>query len=344
MYSAAIRDMIPEDERGDNFWNEMSKLLSIIMLQEQEMKNIQELLETGNKAIILYGPPGTGKTYHAHELIRTELGIPDGKMDVYRFDINKEVPEKGAWTFVQFHPNYTYEDFIGGISPKLTGDHLSYTLKEGIFKQFCDAAAEKDNRDKKFIIVIDEINRADLSAVFGELMYALEYRDRNVSIPNFPEPFVIPSNVYLIGTMNSIDKSLVTFDLALRRRFSFIKIMPNVAAIENMLCDYCIDETCLVNFIKRCKKLNERISSPSSRLQLGADYQIGHAYFGKIKDFKEKRRQDEEAQIITTFDLEKLWDYHLQPLLEEYLGNRVEDKEIKDLLQSIRDEFTKPLK
>lgn len=344
MYSAAIRDMIPEDERGDNFWNEMSKLLSIIMLQEQEMKNIQELLETGNKAIILYGPPGTGKTYHAHELIRTELGIHDGKMDVYRFDINKEVPEKGAWTFVQFHPNYTYEDFIGGISPKLTGDHLSYTLKEGIFKQFCDAAAEKDNRDKKFIIVIDEINRADLSAVFGELMYALEYRDRNVSIPNFPEPFVIPSNVYLIGTMNSIDKSLVTFDLALRRRFSFIKIMPNVAAIENMLCDYCIDETCLVNFIKRCKKLNERISSPSSRLQLGADYQIGHAYFGKIKDFKEKRRQDEEAQIITTFDLEKLWDYHLQPLLEEYLGNRVEDKEIKDLLQSIRDEFTKPLK
>ena len=82
-------------------------------------------------------------------------------------------------------------------------------------------------------------------------------------------------------------------------------------------------------FIKRCKKLNERISSPSSRLQLGADYQIGHAYFGKIKDFKEKRRQDEEAQIITTFDLEKLWDYHLQPLQEEYLGNRVEDKEIK---------------
>ena len=104
MFSAAIRDMIPEDERGDNFWNEMSKLLSIIMLQEQEMKNIQELLETGNKAIILYGPPGTGKTYHAHELIRTELGIPDGKMDVYRFDINKEVPEKAPGLSFNFIP------------------------------------------------------------------------------------------------------------------------------------------------------------------------------------------------------------------------------------------------
>ena len=343
-YSVAIRDMIPEEERGDDFWNEMSKLLSIMMLQEQQIKNIQELLETGNKAVILYGPPGTGKTYHANELILSELGISKEEMDNYRFDAKKAIPDKGTWTIVQFHPNYTYEDFIGGISPKLTGEDLSYTLKEGIFKQLCDAAAKKENVNKKFFFVIDEINRADLSAVFGELMYALEYRDRKVSIPNFPESFVIPSNVYLIGTMNSIDKSLVTFDLALRRRFSFIKIMPNVAAIENMLSGYNIDETCLNTFIARCKKLNERIASPSSRLQLGTDYQIGHAYFGKIKDFKEWRKEDEEAQIITTFDLEKLWDYHLQPLLEEYLGNRVEDREIKELLQSIRDDFTKPLK
>ncbi len=343
-YSAAICDMIPDEERGDDFWNEISKLLSIMMLQEQQIKNIQELLETGNKAVILYGPPGTGKTYHANELILSELGISKEEMDNYRFDAKKAIPEKGTWTIVQFHPNYTYEDFIGGISPKLTGEHLSYTLKEGIFKQLCDVAAKKENVNKKFFFVIDEINRADLSAVFGELMYVLEYRDRKVSIPNFPEPFVIPSNVYLIGTMNSIDKSLVTFDLALRRRFSFIKIMPNVAAIENMLSGYNIDETCLNTFITRCKKLNERIASPSSRLQLGTDYQIGHAYFGKIKDFKEWRKEDEEAQIITTFDLEKLWDYHLQPLLEEYLGNRVEDREIKELLQSIRDDFTKPLK
>ena len=107
----------------------------------------------------------------------------------------------------------------------------------------CDEASKDENVSKKFIIVIDEINRADLSSVFGELMYALEYRDEPISIPNFKELFVIPSNVYIIGTMNSIDKSLVTFDLALRRRFGFIKIMLifykvsfQVPFFKNLLC------------------------------------------------------------------------------------------------------------
>jgi len=116
----------------------------------------------------------------------------------------------------------------------------------------------------------------------------LEYKDKKVSIPNFKEPFVIPSNVYIIGTMNSIDKSLVTFDLALRRRFSFIKIMPNVSVLENILAEYNIEESCLTSYVDRCKSLNERIANPSSRLNLGADYQIGHAYYGKIKDFLKK--------------------------------------------------------
>ena len=325
MYSTAIRDMIPEDERGSDFWEDISKLLSVILIQDQQMNNIQELLNTGNKAIILFGPPGTGKTYHAKELVCEELAVSKDEIDKYKFDDNSPVLDKGAWTLVQFHPNYTYEDFIGGITPNIKGENLSYSLKEGIFKKMCDVAAKKGNGEKKFIIIIDEINRADLSSVFGELMYALEYRNEEVSIPNFSQPFIIPSNVYIIGTMNSIDKSLVTFDLALRRRFGFIKIMPNVSVLENILADYNIEESCLVSFVKRCKELNERIASPSSRLQLGVDYQIGHAYYGKIKDFKKKCNQKEPPQVISTFDLEKLWDYHLLPLLEEYLGNRMDD-------------------
>lgn len=343
MYSSAIKNMIPEDEQGENFWEEMSKLISIVMIQDQQMKNIQELLETGNKAIILYGPPGTGKTYSAKELICSELGISNKELEDYKFNANGSIKEKGAWALVQFHPNYTYEDFIGGISPCLTSGSLSYTLKTGIFKKICDEASKADNVSKKFIIVIDEINRADLSSVFGELMYALEYRDEPISIPNFQELFVIPSNVYIIGTMNSIDKSLVTFDLALRRRFGFIKIMPQLQVLETILSDYNIEESCLTNFIARCRDLNEHISRPNSRLQLGVDYQIGHAYYGKIKDFLAKSNESDPVQIITTFDLEKLWEYHLEPLLEEFLGNRIEDSEVIRCLEERKNEFTKPL-
>ena len=342
-YSDAIKDMIPSEEQGENFWEEMSMLISIVMIQDQQMKNIQELLETGNKAIILYGPPGTGKTYSAKELICSELGISNKELEDFKFTESTPVKEKGAWALVQFHPNYTYEDFIGGISPCLTSGTLSYTLKTGIFKRICDEASKTDNSGKKFIIVIDEINRADLSSVFGELMYALEYRDEPISIPNFQDKFVIPSNVYIIGTMNSIDKSLVTFDLALRRRFGFIKIMPQLQVLENILSDYNINESCLSTFISRCKELNDHISRPNSRLQLGADYQIGHAYYGKIKDFLSKCEESESEQIITTFDLEKLWEYHLEPLLEEFLGNRIEDPEVIKCLEERKNEFTKPL-
>ncbi len=342
-YSQEIRDMIPSDEQGEDFWNEMSKLISVLMLKDQQIKSIQELLETGNKAIILYGPPGTGKTYNAKELACTELHIAKSELNKYKFDPGRPVQEKGVWVLTQFHPNYTYEDFIGGISPKLDGENLSYTLKEGVFKKLCDIAAKQENREKKFIIIIDEINRADLSSVFGELMYALEYRDEEVSIPNFQKRFVIPSNVYLIGTMNSIDKSLVTFDLALRRRFAFVKVMPQMHVLENILSDYNIDENCLTRFINRCQELNNRIANPASRLQLGEDYQIGHAYYGKIRDFIQKNSEDESPRILSSFDLEKLWEYHLQPLLSEYLGNRIDDQETKKCLNDIMNEFTKPL-
>ena len=172
-------------------------------------------------------------------------------------------------------------------------------------------------------------------------MYAIEYRNEEVSIPNFSEPFKIPSNIYIIGTMNSIDKSLVTFDLALRRRFAFMKIMPKMSVLETILADYNINETCMKQYIDRCKELNKNLVS--QELQLGEDYQIGHAYFGKIKDFKKEPESGDNLQIISSFELEKLWDYHLQPLIEEYLGNRIEDERILDCIESLKEKFTEPL-
>lgn len=348
LHSQTIQNMIPEELRGDNFFDEISKLLSIIMIQDQDMRNIQELLETGNKAVILYGPPGTGKTFQAKNIVLQELGLTckndDNRNKLLEENKFPNIGEKGTWTLVQFHPNYTYEDFIGGISPKLSGDTLSYQLKVGLFKEFCDKANEINNNGKNFIMIIDEINRADLSSVFGELMYALEYRGESVSIPNFDEPFVIPSNVYVIGTMNSIDKSLVTFDLALRRRFGFYKLMPQLKVLESILAEYNVEEETLVKYIERCENLNNEIASSTPPLQLGPEYQIGQAYFGKIKDFLTKpEKNDNNPKDITILELEKLWTYHIEPLLQEYLGNRVDDSEVKKKIKDIQNVFTKPL-
>jgi len=339
-YSERIQNMIDVSEQGDNFWSEMSKLLSILMFQDQQMKNLKDLLDS-HKAIILYGAPGTGKTYSAQDLICQELDISREEMASYKIENNPT--EKGFWVLVQFHPNYTYEDFIGGISPGLNGQNLSYCIKEGIFKKVCDEAVRKENETKKYIVVIDEINRADLSSVFGELMYALEYRGKSVIIPNFKDPFIIPDNVYLIGTMNSIDKSLVTFDLALRRRFGFYKMDPQLSAIEYMLSDYYFVENCLEAYIKRCEELNNKIVDPHENLLLGKDYQIGQAYYGKIKNFLPEVGSEDNPIQITSFDLEKLWIYHLEPLLEEYLGNRIDDMNVNSCLGKLKEEFIKPL-
>lgn len=500
-----------------DYINELSLLLSIVLSKPQEMVDTTELIESGNKALILWGPPGTGKTYTAKQIIR-ELLKPDDtdNLEDYKFKENLSLNNKtGCWSLVQFHPNYTYEDFIGGISPDLKQSNLSYTLKEGIFKKICDAARkdnqfsdiaaaanyvnkatqtsyrlpyikkaiasikealnkiesdkkidlytynyalkdcwviiskifsiakdilqkiqpadtnsvedpanseitiesidkiidelnkiidpnknkesnpdftsldeqitkvgeiidnletqekEANNQDspsdndtnrnenkecekiykkysKKYILIIDEINRADLSAVFGELMYALEYRNEKITIPNFEEEFTIPDNVYIIGTMNSIDKSLVTFDLALRRRFSFYKVMPQIPVLNTILAAYQISQKSLSTFLSHCLKLNAQISGVSedgdsnadkNALMLGEDYQIGQAYFAKIKDFLETVPSSGKEQDIRPDHMQKLWSYHLLPLLEEYLGNQVEDADIKKKLKEIEKQF-----
>ena len=187
-----------------------------------------------------------------------------------------------------------------------------------------------------------------MSAVFGELMYALEYRNEKITIPNFEEEFTIPDNVYIIGTMNSIDKSLVTFDLALRRRFSFYKVMPQIPVLNTILAAYQISQKSLSTFLSHCLKLNAQISGVSedgdsnadkNALMLGEDYQIGQAYFAKIKDFLETVPSTGDEQDIRPDHMQKLWSYHLLPLLEEYLGNQVEDADVKKKLKEIETQF-----
>lgn len=160
------------------------------------------------KHVVFQGPPGTGKTFVAERLARLMVSETTGFSDV-----------------VQFHPGYAYEDFIQGIRPRLIEGRLTYELESGRFVLFCEKARGRDGR-APCVLVIDEINRANLSKVFGELMYLLEYRDKTIPLAAGGERFQIPENVYIIGTMNTADRSIALVDHALRRRFQFIRLRP----------------------------------------------------------------------------------------------------------------------
>lgn len=157
-------------------------------------------------------------------------------------------------------------------------------------------------------------------------MYCLEYRGKEIEIPNFKEKFAIPENVYIIGTMNNTDKSLIGFDLALRRRFGFFKVPPNMNILQGVSI-HDDSEIPSDEFIARAKALN---ASLKNTLGLNDDKQIGHAYFLKITDFCEKK---DDSFMLTPYALEQLWGYHIEPLLEEYLGMEFESKQnqINDL-------------
>lgn len=335
--SDKILEILEIDKHDKNIQN-LSKLISQICIEETDIKNISDILTTGNKAVILWGPPGTGKTYESESVVKEILGVSEDENFEKKYLFSKghlNRNQKGYYEIIQFHPNYTYQDFIGGISPNLDKNDVSYELREGVFKKFCDTAKRKSNQ--KFIFIIDEINRAELSAVFGELLYALEYRGKSIYLPYFGE-FTIPENVYILGTMNNVDKSLVTFDLALRRRFGFFKLMPKLDVINDVLGEV-VEEKSLRTYFEKCEALNKSIET---ELDLGKDYQIGQAYFLKIKDFLDSKKIEiGEQQIITSFELEKLWVYNLEPLLEEYLGMSIEDENINDKLKKLKEKFLK---
>lgn len=240
------------------------------------------------KQAIIYGPPGTGKTFVASEFAKYISAKYGGRYDV-----------------IQFHPSYSYEDFIEGIKPKLVKGNITYEPTDGTFKEFCKCAARADRKDAKYILLIDEINRGNLSKIFGELIYSLEYRGlgREVILPYTKELFTIPDNVWIIGTMNSADRSIAVVDYALRRRFYFIDFMPSVAILTKFLDSKSVtlnkeERKQLVNMFN---EVNLQISSIPS---LGPQCQIGHSYF---------MRENLSIPLIR-----QIWKYAVKPILEEY--------------------------
>jgi 5-methylcytosine-specific restriction protein B len=228
------------------------------------------------KQAIFYGSPGTGKTFIAEKLAKHLISEGDG-----------------FYELVQFHPAYTYEDFIQGIRPQSEDGELTYPLVPGIFLQFCQKAEALQNI---CVLIIDEINRANLPQVFGELMYLLEYRDQEISLAG-GNRFGIPKNVCIIGTMNTADRSITQIDHALRRRFAFIELHPNY----DVILKYHKNSDLAKNLIYVLKGLNKTIDDKN--------YEIG------ISFFLDKKLQE---------NIEDIWKIEIEPYLEEYFFNNLE--------------------
>ncbi len=252
---------------------------------------------------ILYGPPGTGKTYntvnHAVAIIEDKSldKIEDDKDARQRF---RELKQDGQIAMVTFHQNFTYEDFIEGIRPVLAGDDrrdIEYKLHKGVFREIADHA--RKNREQNYVLIIDEINRGNIAKIFGELITLLESSKRTggddeatATLPYSQDSFGVPNNLYIIGTMNTADRSIALLDTALRRRFEFIEMMPDAkhhrisTDIEGVNCQ------------KLLVAMNDRI-----RFLLDREHQIGHTYFMDVDDME---------SLAATFK------NRIIPLLQEY--------------------------
>ena len=238
---------------------------------------IQSVLER-KKQVILYGPPGTGKTFWALQTARdlashTHFGRSFSELsETEKMEIIGKDPEGKAALFYQctFHPMYGYEDFIEGYRPVTTDGQLSFELREGIFKSICSLAGQ--NPKKSYYLLIDEINRGDIPRIFGELLTMLEKDKRGtmVKLPLSGQSFHVPLNVYIIGTMNTADRSIALLDTALRRRFGFIELMPDISLFANTI----IANLPLGPWLEA---LNRRIIASIGRD--ARNLQIGHAYF-----------------------------------------------------------------
>ena len=265
---------------------------------------IQAILERKGQ-VILYGPPGTGKTYwaesSAHELAAratfnsTFEQLTDEQKAIILGDGGHS---HGTVRMCSFHPAYGYEDFLEGFRPEAVNGQMHFILRNGIFKELClDAEKLPDHR---FYLIIDEINRGDIPRIFGELLTVLEKNKRGkpIQLPLTGKPFRVPGNVFVIGTMNTADRSIALLDTALRRRFGFIELMPDI----DVLGDAAIGGIPLGPWLKA---LNERICEYVGRD--ARNLQIGHSYL-----LEDEHPLGEYAMFVRVVQEDIL------PLLEEY--------------------------
>lgn len=307
-------------------------------------------IETWSKNMIFYGAPGTGKT----KFVKDCLDI---------LDTNRARTE-----WVQFHSGFEYEDFIDGIKPiGIQNGNLNLALTNGVFKEFCLKAAQ--NEKENFFFIVDEINRADIAAVFGETLSLLEenYRGKSIKTKNYAlskQEFSIPSNVYFIGMMNDVDKSIDCFDLALRRRFAWVLMECNYEVVENAT-----DEA----YKTKCESLNNYITNnlkylveyeDETRLKIKSvqsyndaenrDDAYNKLFSNASNQEKDKKRYEKTSGLNLgrayeighsyflkkeTTDEKEIWDRHIEPILREYIRTQFGDGEVEKKLETAKKIF-----
>lgn len=310
---------------------EVIKGVGLLMPYYKHIMDYPEIV----KNMILYGPPGTGKTY----ITATYAVLICGwyTLDTLKnmnhskiMEIYHELEQEGRIGFTTFHQSYGYEDFIEGIRPVLDKEktdaqnqseeqkseksrNLEYTMEAGVFKAFCEKA---EKSKKPYVFIIDEINRENISRIFGELITLIEESkrkgeadERSVILPYSGLPFSVPSNVYIIGTMNTADRSIALLDTALRRRFSFVEMMPDTEVLKDIKIEVpempdTVDKKAgksTIDIQKLLEIINQRIEVLYDR-----EHTIGHAYFCGLK------------KTATLDGLKNVFKKSVLPLLQEY--------------------------
>lgn len=274
-----------------------TEFLDEVYLSEDEYDTLAALL-TNKKNIILQGAPGVGKTFAAKRLAWSMIGVKD----------------ESRIEMIQFHQNYSYEDFIMGYKPKEDG----FQLQDGIFVNFCRKAA-KDS-DQNYFLIIDEINRGNMSKVFGELLMLIEndYRGKEIRLPYSGEVFSVPENLYIIGMMNTADRSLAMIDYALRRRFSFYEMEPSFDSEGFKSYQENLNNERFNKLIEFTKSLNLEIEADPT---LGKGFCIGHSYFTGQKE-------------CTNNWMNLVVKYDILPMLKEYWFD--EDEKVNNWASNLK--------
>lgn len=271
------------------------------------------------KNIILQGAPGTGKTYStasiALGIIGEDLDFTDHKavMELY-----KKRCDEGRIGFVTFHQSMDYEDFVEGMKPEIIGDeykNVNYKIEDGIFKRMCRNAGKAEKQDEKdslpYVLIIDEINRGNVSKIFGELITLIEADKRiggthpiEVTLPYSKEPFSVPANLYIIGTMNTADRSVGSIDYAVRRRFAFVTLKAEESQLEQYYHgkpDGFKEKACSL-----FKKVKDFLEAKKADMDID-DLMAGHSYF----------MAEDEGQLAMKLE------YEIKPLIEEYIKDEI---------------------
>lgn len=273
--------------------------LKEVYMSGEDFDTLQRLVRM-KKNVILQGAPGVGKTFCARRLAWAMMGEKD----------------ESRVALIQFHQNYSYEDFVMGYKPSGS----SFELQKGLFYKFCTTAA--NHPDREYFFIIDEINRGNLSKIFGELLMLIEkdYRGEKLTLAYKDEKFAVPANLYLIGMMNTADRSLALIDYALRRRFSFFEMHPGFDSegFKAYLTEK--NNTHLNKLTERLKELNCQIAADDS---LGRGFEIGHSYLCTTRTVN-----DEWLKSVVAYDI--------IPMLQEYwFDNRQEVKKWSDKLNEV---------